>query len=81
MSAITIYTTPTCGFCKMAKSYFKQNDLEYEEKDVSQDAELQKEMIEKSNQMGVPVIDVNGTIVVGFNRPAIDGLLRKEKLL
>lgn len=81
MSAITIYTTPTCGFCHMAKSYFQQNDIDYDEKDVSHDAELQKEMIEKSNQMGVPVIDINGTIIVGFNRPAIDGVLRKEKIL
>ena len=81
MSAVTIYTTQTCGFCHMAKSYFQSNDVEYEEKDVTNDAELQKEMIEKSNQMGVPVIDINGKIVIGFNRPEIDSLLRENKLV
>ncbi|HIA91649.1 TPA: NrdH-redoxin [Candidatus Saccharibacteria bacterium] len=81
MADVTIYSTPTCGFCHMAKSYFQSNDIEYEEKDVSRDADLQKEMIEKSNQMGVPVIDIDGKIVVGFNRPAIDSLLREAKLL
>lgn len=81
MAAVTIYTTQTCGFCHMAKSYFQSNDIDYEEKDVSHDAELQREMIEKSNQMGVPVIDIQGKVVVGFNRPAIDALLREAKLL
>lgn len=81
MAAITIYTTPTCGFCHMAKQYFNSLKLDYEEKDVSRDANLQQEMIDKSNQMGVPVIDIDGNIVVGFNRPTIDSLFRQAKLI
>lgn len=81
MSAITIYSTPTCGFCHMAKAYFQSKDVEYSDKDVSHDVGAQKEMIDKSQQMGVPVIDINGSIVVGFDRPKIDALLRQNKLV
>lgn len=81
MSAIIIYSTPTCAFCHMAKAYFQSKDVDYSDKDVSQDAEAQKEMMNKSQQMGVPVIDINGSIVIGFDRPKIDLLLRKNKLV
>lgn len=73
--AVTIYTTPTCAFCKMAKEYFKQNKIKYTEKDVTTDMEAQKEMLDKSQQMGVPVIDIDGTIVVGFDQPRLASLL------
>lgn len=78
---ITIYTTPTCGFCHMAKEYFKSKDVEYSEKDVTTDVEAQKEMIDKSQQMGVPVIDMGGKIVVGFDRPRIEAILREKGAL
>ncbi len=68
---IKIYTTPSCVYCKMAKEYFTKNNLAYEEVDVVKDEKALKEMVQKSHQMGVPVIDVNGEIFVGFNRPAI----------
>ena len=68
MPKITIYTTPVCGYCKMAKAFFKENNLSWEEKDVAADAAARAEMMTKSNQMGVPVIDIDGTIVVGFDK-------------
>lgn len=66
--SITIYTTPTCRFCVEAKEFFGEHNLAYEEKDVSVDTEARMMMIQKSGQLGVPVIDVDGKIVVGFNR-------------
>ena len=76
MSKIKIYTTPTCAFCKMAKKYFESKDLTYEEYDVSKDIPRQKEMIEKTGQFGVPVIDIDRKIVLGFDKPKIDELLK-----
>lgn len=75
MKKITIYTTQTCGFCKMAKNYFKENNVEFDEKDVTTDVSLQQEMIEKSGQMGVPVIMVDDQIVIGFDKPRLQELI------
>ncbi|MBI2607856.1 MAG: glutaredoxin family protein [Candidatus Doudnabacteria bacterium] len=75
MSKVTIYTTQTCQFCKMAKMYFKDNNVEYIEKDVTTNAALQQEMIEKSGQMGVPVIIVGDQVVVGFDKPRLQELI------
>lgn len=75
MKNVTIYSTPTCHFCHMAKEYFKENNVAYTEYDVASDMEKRKEMIEKSGQMGVPVIDIDGEITVGFDKPRIVGLL------
>jgi len=75
MSKITIYTTPTCVYCKMTKAFFKANNVVYEEKDVSIDPKARDEMIEKSNQMGVPVIDVDGNISVGFKKEELKELI------
>lgn len=77
MTSIKVYTTPTCAYCKMTKDYFKSKNLNYEEYDVSKDIPRQKEMIEKTGQFGVPVIDIDGKIVIGFDRPKIDQLLVK----
>ncbi len=60
----------------MAKEYFKKHDISYKEYNVESDEEAQKEMISKSNQMGVPVIDIDGEIIVGFNRPEIERVLK-----
>ncbi len=68
MAKVTIYTTPTCVYCKMAKEFFKQNKVEYEEKNVVTDAAARDEMIKKSDQMGVPVIEIDGQIIVGFDQ-------------
>lgn len=71
MSKVQIYTTPTCVYCKMAKEFFKNNNVEYEEKNVAMDAGARDEMIQKSGQMGVPVIDIEGKIIVGFDQPKL----------
>jgi len=68
---VTVYSTPTCPYCKMAKEYFKDNDIEYADIDVAADDAKAQEMIQKSGQMGVPVIDIDGKIIVGFDREAI----------
>lgn len=74
---IKIYTTPTCPYCEMVKEYLKERNAEYEACDVSNDEAGQKEMLAKSHQMAVPVIDIDGTIIVGFNRGEIDKALNK----
>ncbi|MEM5799805.1 MAG: glutaredoxin family protein, partial [Candidatus Aenigmatarchaeota archaeon] len=61
---VKIYTTPTCPYCEMAKQYFKLKKIEYEEVDVSSDIEAAREMIEKSGQMGVPVIEIDDNIII-----------------
>jgi len=75
VSKIIIYTTPTCVYCKMTKAFFKENNVVYEEKDVSVDAAARDEMVAKSNQMGVPVIDIDGELIVGFDKERISKLL------
>src|SRR3989344_4320490 len=66
--SVKIYTTPTCPYCKMAKEYIKSKGVKYTEYDVSKDEKRANEMIEKSGQMGVPVLDIKGKIIVGFDR-------------
>jgi glutaredoxin-like YruB-family protein len=75
MKNVSIYTTPTCQYCKMAKDFFAENNIEVTENDVSTDEAKRNEMVEKSGQMGVPVIDIEGEIVVGFDEPKIKELL------
>ena len=75
MSKITIYSTPSCHFCHMAKDFFKEKGVEFEDFDVSSDLEKRKEMVDKSGQMGVPVILIKDQIIVGFNKPKIVDLL------
>lgn len=78
---VIIYSTTWCGFCKMAKNYMKQLGVEFQEKDVEQDPAAGNEAVQKSGQMGVPVIDIGGTIIVGFDKPAIDHALTANKLI
>ena len=75
MKNITIYSTPTCTYCNMAKEFFKANNLEYVEYNVAKDLEKRNEMIEKSGQMGVPVISIDGQLIVGFNKNDISKVL------
>ncbi len=75
---IKIYSTPTCHFCNMAKDYFKTHNLAYEEFNVASDIEKRKEMVEKSGQLGVPVIDVDGQIMVGFDEESLEELLKSS---
>ncbi len=78
---VTIYTTPTCGFCHMAKEYFKSKNVEFDSKDVTADADAYKEILDKSGQLGVPVIDIGGSIIVGFDKPRIDDALEENRLV
>ena len=76
MSKVTIYTTPSCVYCKMAKDFFSKNSVEYEEKNVATDVVARDLMIQKSGQMGVPVIEVDGKIIIGFDKVKIDEYLK-----
>lgn len=75
--AVSIYTTPTCSYCRMAKDYFRQNHIPFTEYNVASDMRRADEMVRKSGQMGVPVIDVHGRIIVGFNKPEVERALRR----
>jgi glutaredoxin 3 len=77
MPEIIVYSTPTCPYCNLVKDYLKQKGVEFEEKDVSKDRVAAREMIKRSGEMGVPQIEINGKIIVGFNRDAIDEELRR----
>lgn len=72
---IKIYSTPTCHYCNIAKDFFTDKGVKYEEFNVSTDLAKRKEMVEKSGQMGVPVIDIGGDIVVGFDEEKISEIL------
>lgn len=72
---VKIYSTPTCPYCKMAKEYLSSKGISYQDIDVSTDKESLQEMIKVSGQMGVPVVVINGSAVVGFDRSRIDSLL------
>ena len=74
--AITMYSTPTCTYCRKAKQWFQENRIRFTEYDISRDPRRADEMMRKSGQMGVPVIDVNGRIIVGFNQPEVERALR-----
>ena len=75
MKRIVIYTTPDCPFCTMAKEFFQEHRLPYEEKDVLSDRAAREEMVQKSGQLGVPVILVDDVVIVGFDRPRLTRLL------
>ena len=77
MKNIIIYSTPTCPYCILVKNYLDQKRIEYDYIDVSQDQEKAQEMIQKSGQEGVPVVDIGGEVIVGFDKVAIDKALEK----
>jgi glutaredoxin-like YruB-family protein len=79
MKKVIIYTTPSCVFCKMTKKFFNVHKIQYEEKDVLSDLKAREEMFQKSGQMGVPVIDVEGEIVIGYDPDTLSKLLDIKK--
>jgi glutaredoxin-like YruB-family protein len=79
MKQVEIFTTPSCVYCKATKEFFAQNGIQYAEHNVATDLEKRKEMVEKSGQMGVPVILVDGELVVGFDKPRLTELLGLAK--
>ncbi len=76
---IKIYTTPTCVYCKMAKEFFTKKGVEYQEFNVAEDEAARNEMFEKSHQMGVPVIELDDQIFVGFDRDGLEKALAKTQ--
>lgn len=72
---VVVFSTPTCSYCNMAKSYFREKGIKFMDIDVSRDQAAARDMVRRSGQMGVPVIDIGGKIIVGFNRPQINTLL------
>ena len=69
---IIVYTLPSCAYCKQVKKYLKAKKLIFQEVDVHEDPKLQAEMIGKSGQYGVPVLDINGQVIVGFQKNVLD---------
>ena len=76
--AIKVYSTPTCPYCRVVKDFLKQNKIEFEDIDVATNTEAAKEMVAKSGQMAVPVLDIDGTIIVGADLKAIKKALDLE---
>lgn len=72
---IRVYSTDSCSWCMKVKQYFKLKNIDFEDVNVQRNLSAKREMIAKTHQMGVPVIDINGTIIVGFDRNAIDEAL------
>ena len=72
---VIIYSTPTCHYCHLAKEFFKEQGIAYTEYDVLTDLEKRKEMVDKSGQLGVPVISIDGKVVIGFDQGEISSLL------
>ena len=72
---VTVYSTPTCSWCQAAKDHLAANGISFEDVDVQANMDRAREMIEKSGQYGVPVLDIDGEIIVGFDRARIDSLL------
>jgi glutaredoxin 3 len=74
---IIVYSADWCAFCHAAKQYFDKMGVSYEERNVEEDPKFMHEAIEKSGQMGIPVLDIDGEIIVGFDRPRIDAAISK----
>jgi glutaredoxin-like YruB-family protein len=72
---VIVFSTPTCPHCRHAKQYLRQKNIQFRDVDVSRDMQAARDMVRRSGQQGVPVIDIDGKIVVGFNRAKIDQLL------
>jgi glutaredoxin 3 len=75
MAEIKVYSTPSCPWCVKVKEYLKEKNIAFDDIDVTQDAEALNTMVEQSGQRGVPVVDIKGTIIVGFDKDAIEAAL------
>lgn len=78
---VTVYSAVWCAFCHATKQYLDKLGVAYEEKDIETDPAFAEEAVAKSGQMGIPVIDINNQIIVGFDRPKIDTALRENNLM
>lgn len=75
---VKIYTTPTCPWCSKTKEWLKENKIKFTEKNVADNEKDRNEMIKKSGQMGVPVLDINGIVIVGYDPKAIQKALKQK---
>lgn len=73
--SIIVYSTPTCPYCRQVKDYLRDRGVQFTDHNVAADVDARNQMIQKSGQMGVPVIDVDGSVVIGFNRGKLEELL------
>jgi len=78
---VTVYSATWCAFCHAAKDYFDKLGVKYQDLDVEKDPANAMASIEKSGQMGIPVIDIDGTIIIGFDKPRIDAALQDKHLI
>lgn len=76
MANVKIYSTPTCPWCKKSREFLKQNNIKFEDLNVAENEQARNEMVEKSGQMGVPVLDIDGAIIVGYDVEKIKEALR-----
>ncbi|MFA5004052.1 MAG: glutaredoxin domain-containing protein [Candidatus Saccharimonadales bacterium] len=81
MNQVTVYSANWCAFCHLAKEYLDKLGVKYTDKDVEHDMAFANEAMTKSGQTGIPVLEINGTIIVGFDRPKIDEALKAAKLV
>ena len=72
---VKVYSTSSCSYCKLAKVYLKEKNIAFEDIDVAANSDAAQEMVKKSGQMGVPVLEINGQIIVGWNKSAIEEAL------
>lgn len=77
--SVIVYSADWCAFCHAAKQYFDKIGVSYEERNVETEPKFMHEAIEKSGQMGIPVIDIDGQVIVGFDRPRIDAAILAKK--
>ncbi len=75
--SVSVYSTQTCPYCTMVKNYLKEKKVPFSDYDVGRDQRKAEEMVRKSGQMGVPVVDINGRVIVGFNKGEIDKALQR----
>ncbi len=78
---VIVYSATWCAFCHAAKDYLDSINVKYTDKDVDSDKAIAQECADKSGQLGIPVIDIQGDIIIGFNRPELDKLLKKHKII
>ncbi len=78
---VTIYSTPTCAFCHALKEYLHHKGVVFTEKDITDDAEAQKWVLNHTGQLAVPVSDIDNNVIIGFDRPRIEAVLREKKLI
>jgi len=76
---VKVYSTPGCPWCNVAKGFLKSHNLDFQDIDVSVDEKAAQEMIKKSGQMGVPVIEIDDKIIIGFNKPVLEEILSLDK--